>query len=264
MVRYILFPVLLLSCAKETESVTSSAYTLSNSIFQNTISYSESELVHSATEHLKKGKGISSGSAEKCFLQEANRPKIQLLCAYLWVSDGGESNTATDFILKNALNSREWAIAALIRKSGLEKLSSSDFLQMLKNSESEILPLLTRAVEHRIQSRNDLNLSESRSLLNFFSRYRTDERYFVSLLSVYWRINKASFHELLNERCNANFLEASRLLCWKSLIFYDSYDLPEEVKHAIKLRLPRSWQDQDWRKFRNLFPKTAIKIQKHF
>lgn len=254
----------LFSCAKQTESPASNAQTSSVSPFYNTLLYSEQELSKVAHDQLKKGKGISSQTAEKCFNQEINRPGVQLQCAYLWAIEGGDNPIADALLIKNALISKEWAVAALIKRTVLSHISISDFLLILKNGENEILPILTKAAEYRLEANGGGNPKEHKQLLDFFSTFQNNERFYIPLLSLYWRLNKVAFYQLLNARCNLNYINSARMICWKSLIFHEAHGLQEEVKYALRFKLPSSWQDPDWKKFRSLFPKTANKIQKQF
>jgi hypothetical protein len=263
MLKYLFLSLMLLSCAKQLESQVSSAYIPSISPFLNTAAHSEQDLAHFAYDQLKKGNGISTQNAEKCFQLEINRSGVQLQCAYLWAIEGGESSIADALLTKNALKSKEWAVAALIKKTGLKNIPFPEFLQILRNGEEQILPLLTKATEYRLDS-NGGNPNDNKQLVDFFSKFQNDEKFFVPLLSLFWRLDKVSFYQLLNERCNSNFLDSAKMICWKSLIFHEAHGLQEDVKFAIRLKLPNSWYDPEWKKFRNLFPNRAIKIQKQF
>lgn len=223
-------------------------------IFTESPLYSESELLASASEHLRRRQGLSVTDAERCWDLEGRRERVRTACLMLWAITKSPSEKL-ERLLAARVSEPAMAATAALHGATLASWNEGQLLQLLDALHDGPVWVRARAVAAWSAGRIP-QPAQAEAIVNKLkikqARVPAD---FTALWEALRAVRPGARVQLFRDHCSASLIGEARLRCWR---FLSAVEAPEERG----LLVPRS-RDNDWSYFRLNMPYRARVLENH-
>ncbi len=233
--------------------------------FKNTQTAKEDTLLQNGTLALKEGFTLNASDAEKCYESENNkRPKVQEICLLLWAWGQDPSPRLEEILLLHAPLERLYAIAAIGRKTTLQKLPTTNMETVVGILKYDSLWLRAKAIHAWLEP----HIVPSQAIIERFQPWliltgNESPADVAMALKALHRLSQQHWQSAFAEYCHPQTEGEARIRCWRVIGAMVASPIEKSLSDKLFLYLPKK-NENDWILFLRSFPNLAHHIRNQF
>jgi hypothetical protein len=266
---YIAALALLAACAKSAEKKAQQPFAAKSglsagraaAVLDQTNDFPETEVISAAGILTREKKYPSSITAERCLQLENKRPLVQAACLLAWAPGNESSEILENAIASGCGTSRPLAVAAVLRKTPMRRISVDTLLALVKQLSGDPAWLRARALRIWLATNSITDPRISRWLIIQLAASEASSP--ASLAEIYRAVSELSGAKraaFLSRFCRSGIAGGARMRCWRFLSAMADAGSGSKLDSDLAAFLPNT-PDRDWLLFERAFPSRAALLQ---